>query len=92
MPLQPKFQRGPDGVAPGPRGFVDRQELFAAFEAALWREDRCEPKVLVFWGLAGIGKSRLKRELRERSLGRAGEAAELRARGRAIRQKEGCVL
>ena len=66
MPLQPKFQRGPDGVAPGPRGFVDRQELFAAFEAALWREDRCQPKVLVFWGLAGIGKSRLKRELRER--------------------------
>lgn len=66
MPLQPKFQRGPDGVAPGPRGFVDRQELLAAFETALGRGDRSCPKVLVFWGLAGIGKSRLKRELRER--------------------------
>ncbi len=66
MPLQPKFQRGPDGVAPGPRGFVDRQELLAAFDAALKRDDRSRPKVLVFWGLAGIGKSRLKRELRER--------------------------
>jgi tetratricopeptide (TPR) repeat protein len=55
---------------PGPRSFVDRLDLVASFDAALDREDGAGPKVLVFWGLAGIGKSRLRRELRDRLAGR----------------------
>jgi tetratricopeptide (TPR) repeat protein len=67
MALQPKFKRGGDGSLPERRGFVDRTDLLAAFGAALELRDSSTPKVLVFWGLAGIGKSRLKRELRDRA-------------------------
>ncbi len=66
MPLQPRFQRRPGGELPGPRAFVDREELLAAFDAAVADTSFKGPRVLVYWGLAGIGKSRLKRELRER--------------------------
>jgi hypothetical protein len=45
------------------RPFVDREELIAAFRTALHETGRTEPKVLVYHGGAGIGKSRLRREL-----------------------------
>ena len=65
MPLEPKFQRHLGGPSL-PRPFVDREELIDAFWQALARQDVSKPKVLVYYGLGGIGKSRLRRELKER--------------------------
>ena len=65
MPLEPKFQRRRGGESL-PRTFVDREELLASFQAALDRPDRSRPRTVVFYGLGGIGKSRLKREIRDR--------------------------
>ncbi len=65
MPLEPKFQRHLGGPSL-PRPFVDREELIDAFWQALARKDVSKPKVLVYYGLGGIGKSRLRRELKER--------------------------
>jgi tetratricopeptide (TPR) repeat protein len=65
VPLEPKFQRHLGGPSL-PRPFVDREELIDAFWQALGRHDLSRPKVLVYYGLGGIGKSRLRRELKER--------------------------
>ena len=65
MPLEPKYRRTRGGPRL-PRPFVDREELIDAFWQALTRQDLTKPKVLVYHGLGGIGKSRLRRELKER--------------------------
>lgn len=65
LSLEPKFKRHAEGERL-PRIFVDREECLDAFWTALSRGDPLCPKVLVFWGLGGIGKSRLRRELTDR--------------------------
>ena len=45
------------------RQFVDREEFIAPVQAALKEPQRIKPLVLVYYGGAGIGKSRLRREL-----------------------------
>jgi tetratricopeptide (TPR) repeat protein len=65
VPLEPKFQRRLGGPRLS-RPFVDREELIDGFWQALGRKDLSKPKVLVYHGLGGIGKSRLRRELKER--------------------------
>lgn len=70
MPLEPRFKRRGRGIASGStplaRIFVDREEPLAAFEAALGHPNLSSPRVLVYYGIGGIGKSRLRRELRDR--------------------------
>jgi tetratricopeptide (TPR) repeat protein len=45
------------------RQFVDREEFVAPVQSALKEPPRTKPLVLVYYGGAGIGKSRLRREL-----------------------------
>jgi tetratricopeptide (TPR) repeat protein len=45
------------------RQFVDREEFIAPVETALKEPPRTKPLVLVYYGGAGLGKSRLRREL-----------------------------
>ncbi|MCX6841728.1 MAG: tetratricopeptide repeat protein [candidate division WOR-3 bacterium] len=63
MPLDPKHT--PKGDRPAAeRQFVGREEFIAPANAALQQQpQRTDPLVLVYYGGAGIGKSRLRREL-----------------------------
>jgi tetratricopeptide (TPR) repeat protein len=65
VPLEPKFQRKRGGVAL-PRPFVDREEHIEAFWRTFHGPDLPRSKVLVYYGLGGIGKTRLRKELRDR--------------------------
>ncbi len=47
------------------RNFVDRREAIALFERLLREQPRDEPRVCNFFGVGGIGKSRLQHQLRE---------------------------
>ena len=47
------------------RNFVNRREAIELFELLLREQPRDEPRVLNFFGVGGIGKSRLQHELRE---------------------------
>ena len=62
MPSEPT--PAPKGDRPAvARPFVDREEFIAPVDAALKEPQRTKPLVLVYFGGAGIGKSRLRREL-----------------------------
>ncbi len=62
MPLTPEHKPGSDRQV-AERQFVDRQEFVAPVQSALKEPPRTKPLVIVFHGGAGIGKSRLRREL-----------------------------
>ena len=62
MPLTPKHRPGSDRQF-AERQFVDREEFIAPVHSALKEPPRAKPLVLVYYGGAGIGKSRLRREL-----------------------------
>lgn len=47
------------------RNFVDRREAIALFQRLLQEQPHDGPRVLNFFGVGGIGKSRLQHELRE---------------------------
>jgi tetratricopeptide (TPR) repeat protein len=57
----PKKPKHPSQAAERP--FVDREEFVAPVHSALKEPPRTKPLVLVYYGGAGIGKSRLRREL-----------------------------
>jgi len=62
MPRKPK-RKPESGRQAAERPFVGREELVAPFHAALKEPQHAKPLVLVYYGGAGIGKSRLRREL-----------------------------
>jgi hypothetical protein len=62
MPLEPRFRR----VAAFHRPFVDREQVMAAFAEAL-SAPQDSPRVFNVVGVGGIGKSRLLRELAQRT-------------------------
>jgi len=43
--------------------FVDRKEFIEAFEKAFWNIDQRNYSILVYYGVAGIGKTSLRKEL-----------------------------
>ncbi|MCX6841727.1 MAG: tetratricopeptide repeat protein [candidate division WOR-3 bacterium] len=77
MPLEPTHT--PKGDRPAAerqlasaapvRQFVDREEFIAPVHAALQEPQRTKPLLLVYYGGAGIGKSRLRRELTKQMAG-----------------------
>ncbi len=46
-----------------PRQFIDREEFIAFFKSALNRENINHHKIIVFYGIGGIGKTRLIKEM-----------------------------
>jgi tetratricopeptide (TPR) repeat protein len=71
MPLEPKYPPRRDRPA-AERQFVDREEFVAPVHIALKEPQRTKPLVLVYYGGAGIGKSRLRRELVKQMAGDPG--------------------
>ena len=70
MSSQPKHP--PKGGRPAAeRQFVGREEFVAPVRTAL-KESQAKPLVLVYYGGAGIGKSRLRRELTKQMVGDPG--------------------
>jgi len=61
MPSKPSHTPEGDRKA-AERQFVGREEFIAPVELALKEPQRAKPLVLVYYGAAGIGKSRLRRE------------------------------
>ena len=62
MPAKPKHT---PGLQPSARPFVGRGDLRALFEKTLKYKKPDQHKVLVFYGVAGIGKSRLEQHFAE---------------------------
>ena len=68
--MSSKPMHTPTGGRPAAeRSFVDREEFVAPVETALREPPRTKPLVLVYHGGAGIGKSRLRRELTQQMAG-----------------------
>jgi tetratricopeptide (TPR) repeat protein len=63
IPLTPRY-RAIAATRAEPRQFTDREAAFEAFRRALAEQRPDEQKVLNFFGIGGIGKSRLQQELR----------------------------
>lgn len=82
MPLAPRFVR----LAALERQFVDREAVLARFTAELGRVGR-GPRVLNLVGVGGIGKSRLLRELCERT-GQGARSVVLDLQVPVLRQQE----
>ncbi|MFO7676300.1 MAG: tetratricopeptide repeat protein [bacterium] len=62
MPVKPKHSLGA-AAQRAARQFTDREDFVAAFRKALAAGRRDQPSVLIFYGVGGIGKSSLRREL-----------------------------
>ena len=63
MPLRPKHILAA-GRPSAERQFTDRENFVAAFRRALAEHRTDAHKVLVYYGVGGIGKTSLRRELR----------------------------
>jgi tetratricopeptide (TPR) repeat protein len=62
VPVKPKHSLG-EARPRAARQFTDREEFIAAFQRELAVRCSDEPRVLVFYGVGGIGKTSLRREL-----------------------------
>jgi hypothetical protein len=69
MPIRPKHTIG-EGKPSLARQFAGREDLIRVFDAALERSSA--PRVLVYYGVGGIGKSSLRRQLTARLAMRQG--------------------
>ena len=59
MSLTPKHSKPTSAT----RQFTDREEFIEAFKKALIRPDKAQHKILVYYGVGGIGKTTLRKEL-----------------------------
>ncbi|MFD0671005.1 hypothetical protein [Cohnella sp. GCM10027633] len=68
MPVRPKhaLPMMSDEVVPASRQFTDREEPTKSFRQALNRKTPDEYQILVYYGVGGIGKSRLLAELQRK--------------------------
>ncbi|MEO0108620.1 MAG: hypothetical protein ABIK62_05550, partial [candidate division WOR-3 bacterium] len=62
MPITPRHSLGPPRSLVA-RPFTDRQDLIEAFDAALRGSHNEQHHVLVYFGVGGIGKTTLRKEL-----------------------------
>lgn len=60
MPIVPKYRLGDEGAA---RQFTDREELITVFTMAIPELPPDDYRLLIYYGVGGIGKSRLRKEL-----------------------------
>jgi tetratricopeptide (TPR) repeat protein len=63
MPIKPRHTPS-EGRPVAQRQFTDREDFIKTFRTALAAERREQPTVLVYYGVGGIGKTSLRRELR----------------------------
>jgi predicted AAA+ superfamily ATPase len=64
MAIKPKHSIANINVSPkATRHFTDREEFIKIFENKLESNTRDEHNVLVFYGVGGVGKSTLRKEL-----------------------------
>src|SRR5215212_6308729 len=62
MPVGPRYPLG-DSQSRVPRQFTDRRQFIEAFEEAISELPLKEYRVLVYYGVGGIGKTSLRKEL-----------------------------
>ncbi|GAG07062.1 unnamed protein product [marine sediment metagenome] len=62
MPVAPKYRLGDDRPK-APRQFTNREELIGAFTKAITELLPGDYRLLVYYGVGGIGKTRLRKEL-----------------------------
>jgi tetratricopeptide (TPR) repeat protein len=71
MPIRPKHPA--EGNRPvAQRQFTDREDFIAAFDEALAEAVTAEPRALVYYGVGGIGKTSLRKELNRQLAARSG--------------------
>ena len=64
MPIRPKFSLGEtDNFPKASRQFTDRENYIAAFHNLMKPEMRKDYNLLVFYGVGGVGKTTLRKEL-----------------------------
>ncbi len=64
MPIKPKFIIESTGTIPKTaRQFTDRESIINAFQSALENKNKNIRNILVFYGVGGIGKTSLRKEL-----------------------------
>jgi tetratricopeptide (TPR) repeat protein len=74
MPIRPKHPA--EGNRPiAQRQFTDREDFIAAFDKALAEAVTAEPRALVYYGVGGIGKTSLRKELNRQLAVRPGHVS-----------------
>ncbi|RPI17295.1 MAG: tetratricopeptide repeat protein [Ignavibacteriae bacterium] len=64
MPIKPKFITGKDKkIEISKRVFTDREDYIQYFKDALYKNRNDEQNLLVYYGVGGIGKSSLRKEI-----------------------------
>ncbi|MCX6163616.1 MAG: hypothetical protein NTU73_01945, partial [Ignavibacteriae bacterium] len=69
MAIKPKYTlsgAGPDTNPKAGKKFTDREQFLAAFHNAIDTKVKDEHKLVVYYGVGGIGKTTLRKELGKR--------------------------
>ena len=69
MAIKPKYTLSGGGIDSSPKAgkkFTDREQFLAAFQNAISTKIKDEHKLVVYYGVGGIGKTTLRKELGKR--------------------------